>query len=326
MKISVIVPVYNAAGFVTQAVESALSQPETGEVILIEDGSPDGSLQECKQLAKMYEKLRLLQHPGGVNKGAGASRNLGMQNAKFDYIAFLDADDFFLQGRFKETAKVFKNNPDCDGVYEAIGTIVEDEEAKARLLNSVDWKGELLTVTQEVPPEGLLEMLVLGGAGFFSINGLVIKKSVLIVSGYMDSDLKLHQDTEFFFRLAAVARLYPGNLTEPVAKRRIHHHNRMSAPDTKKNIYASRFKMWISSFRWFRSNRLFSDSKLILKGLLSLFKNYDYYTHHQKCRYLIEIRKRLRLILLFFIVPEVVFYKEYWNTFLPARISLFQTK
>jgi len=326
MEISVIVPVFNAASFVEQAVRSALDQTETCEVILVEDGSPDGSLQVCQELAEKYEKVRLLQHPGGVNKGPGASRNLGMQNAKFDFIAFLDADDFFLPDRFTETAKVFKNNPDCGGVYEAIGTIVEDEEARARLLNSVDWKGELLTVVKEIPPEGLLEKLVLGGAGFFSIDGLVIKKSALISSGYMDSDLNLHQDTEFFFRLAAVARLYPGNLTEPVAKRRIHHHNRMSAPDAKNNIFASRLKMWISSFRWFRANRPFSESKLILRGLLSLFKKYDYYAHHENCRYLIELRKRLRLIRLFFIVPEVVIYKEYWHTFLPARISLFQTE
>lgn len=47
LKVSVIIPVYNAASFVTQAVESALSQPETGEVILVEDGSLGGSLQEC---------------------------------------------------------------------------------------------------------------------------------------------------------------------------------------------------------------------------------------------------------------------------------------
>jgi glycosyltransferase involved in cell wall biosynthesis len=81
MQVSVITPVYNAASFVTQAVESALQQPETAEVLIIEDGSPDNSLEVCQELAKKYEKVKLLRHPNGENRGAGASRNLGMRNA-----------------------------------------------------------------------------------------------------------------------------------------------------------------------------------------------------------------------------------------------------
>ena len=50
-KVSVIIPVYNAAPFVRQAVESALAQPETAEVVLVEDNSPDNSLEICQQLA-----------------------------------------------------------------------------------------------------------------------------------------------------------------------------------------------------------------------------------------------------------------------------------
>jgi len=177
MKCSVIIPVYNAARYVTQAVESALAQPETDEVILIEDGSPDSSLQVCQDLAQKYEKVRLLQHPGGVNKGAGASRNLGMLNARFDYLAFLDADDYFFPNRFKETVKVFEDHPDCGGVYEAIGTIVEDEEARERWRASGEMQQQLITMTRIVPPEELLERLALGGAGYFHLDGLVFEKN-----------------------------------------------------------------------------------------------------------------------------------------------------
>jgi len=53
--VSIIIPVYNAANYVTQAVESTLTQPETAEIILIEDGSSDGSLQVCQDLAQKYE-------------------------------------------------------------------------------------------------------------------------------------------------------------------------------------------------------------------------------------------------------------------------------
>ena len=77
-EVSVVIPVYNAAAFVTQAVESALAQPEVREVVLVEDCSPDDSLAVCRQLAEKYPQVNLFQHPGGVNRGAGPSRNLGI--------------------------------------------------------------------------------------------------------------------------------------------------------------------------------------------------------------------------------------------------------
>ena len=60
MKISIIIPIYNAANFVTQAVESAQAQSETAEVILIEDGPSDDSLAICHTLADKYENVHLL--------------------------------------------------------------------------------------------------------------------------------------------------------------------------------------------------------------------------------------------------------------------------
>jgi glycosyltransferase involved in cell wall biosynthesis len=69
-------------------------------VILIEDGSPDNALDICRQLEQEYEKVKLFQHPNGENRGAGASRNLGLTKAKHSYIVFLDADDELIGDRF----------------------------------------------------------------------------------------------------------------------------------------------------------------------------------------------------------------------------------
>ena len=73
LRISVIIPVYNAAAYVAQAVDSALEQPETGEVILVEDGSQDASLEVCRMLAEENLQVRLYQHPNGGNRVAGPS-------------------------------------------------------------------------------------------------------------------------------------------------------------------------------------------------------------------------------------------------------------
>ena len=132
MQTSVIVPVYNAAEYVREAVESALAQSETAEVILVEDGSQDGSLAVCRELAAKHRSVHLYRHPDGKNHGASASTNLGILKSTCEYIAFLDADDFFLPGRFSEPAKLFKEDPELEGVYEAIARFAESEAAAQR--------------------------------------------------------------------------------------------------------------------------------------------------------------------------------------------------
>src|SRR5690606_5479728 len=96
--VSVIIPVYNAEKFLAEAVVSALVQPETGEVILIEDKSPDNSLALCRELAVHQHKINMIQHPDKDNQGAGASRNLGIANARSPFICLLAADDYMLPG------------------------------------------------------------------------------------------------------------------------------------------------------------------------------------------------------------------------------------
>jgi glycosyltransferase involved in cell wall biosynthesis len=77
---------------------------------LDEDGSPNGGLETCQQLAQQYSKIKLLRHPNGCNMGPSASRNLGIKNAIFEYVAFLDADDYYIRNRFKKTIEVIKSN------------------------------------------------------------------------------------------------------------------------------------------------------------------------------------------------------------------------
>lgn len=322
MKISAIVPVYNAAMYVTQAVDSALSQPETGEVILVEDGSPDNSLEVCQQLAQKYEKVRLLQHPGGVNKGAGASRNLGLKNANFEYIAFLDADDYYLHGRFKKAIEILETNADCGGVYEAIGTVVEDEEARSRWLASGEMQQQLITMTKIIPPSELLERLVLGGAGYFHFDGLVFRRNLIKFTGLIDEKLQLHQDNEFFFRLSAVSELLPGKLDEPVAMRRVHIQNRITAPRSAKQIYKDRLKMWKSSYRWFRIREDQKQKETILRALISYCKRYGYGKNFKHKGLKFEIERRVRLLSLFFEFPELIINEIYWTSFLPKRMRI----
>ena len=252
LDISVIIPVYNAEKYVEKAVESALQFPEVKEVLLIEDGSPDNALEVCRKLTQLYNRVKLLQHQDQGNHGAGASRNLGLANAVCPFIAFLDADDFYLPNRFDEDKRVFAENPDADGVYNALGIHYYSQHAEAIYKNTV--LSELTTVTQQVDPIKLFESFIYlrEGYGYFSLDGLTIKREVLDKMSYwFNPTLRLHQDTEFLIRLAYTARLFPGEIRVPTVKRGVHGENRvvnLQFDDETRNLYQE--KLWESLYKW----------------------------------------------------------------------------
>ena len=99
-KVSVVIPIYNAAEFLEECLDSVLQQSLTDiEVICVDDGSPDNSLEILKKYEKQDARLRIISQP---NQGAGAARNNGMANAKGEYLCFLDSDDFFDKDMLKE--------------------------------------------------------------------------------------------------------------------------------------------------------------------------------------------------------------------------------
>ncbi len=94
--VSVIVPAYNAAGFISRRVESITSQsyPEL-EILLLNDGSTDDTLAVCRKLAAADSRIRVVDKP---NTGAADTRSCGLALAHGEYIQFADSDDHLLPG------------------------------------------------------------------------------------------------------------------------------------------------------------------------------------------------------------------------------------
>lgn len=94
VKVSIVIPIYNCEKYIKQCIRSALDQTlEELEVICADDGSTDRSAEEVQKLASEDGRVRLLRQG---NRGAGAARNLALENAEGKYVAFLDADDYYL--------------------------------------------------------------------------------------------------------------------------------------------------------------------------------------------------------------------------------------
>jgi glycosyltransferase involved in cell wall biosynthesis len=93
--VSVVLPFLDESRFLESAVATVLAQEERRwELLLVDDGSTDGSGDLADRLAATEpSRARVLRHPGGVNRGLPASRNLGIRHARGEFVAFLDADD-----------------------------------------------------------------------------------------------------------------------------------------------------------------------------------------------------------------------------------------
>ncbi len=116
VKVSVIVPVYNAYDYLRQALDGILDQQlKEIEVICVDDGSTDHSLDILKEYQKRDERIRIVTQN---NAGPGIARNTGLKRARGEYLAFLDADDFYeptmLDAMYSEATKSDLDITVCD--------------------------------------------------------------------------------------------------------------------------------------------------------------------------------------------------------------------
>ncbi|WP_298352424.1 glycosyltransferase family 2 protein [uncultured Dokdonia sp.] len=250
MLISVIIPAYNVERFIKKTIQSALDQSQVGEVIVIDDGSTDSTLQIVSELQASTHILKVYQHKDGINKGRGATRNLGIHKATQDYIAFLDADDFYLEDRFKGDEHVF-NDSNVDGVYNAVGFHFYREPLDSE---KIHFKAN--TLSKRLKPEELFDGIVSSKYGYLHLNGLTVKKSVFDKSGYFNETLRVTQDSDIIFKMALVCNLYPSNIEEPVSKRGIHTENVFTKSEIYKEYNPKLFESLVS---WSLKNKIKKD-------------------------------------------------------------------
>lgn len=126
--ISVIVPVYNVSLYLERCVNSILKQTYGNlEIILVDDGSTDGSSEMCDVFSRRDDRVKVIHKKNG---GIVSARKAGIQNAKGDYVAYLDSDDWIEPGMYEELAGwAIKNNADIvtSGLYRDYDSFVVQE-------------------------------------------------------------------------------------------------------------------------------------------------------------------------------------------------------
>jgi len=125
-RLSVVVPFHAAVGQLGTCVDSLLAQTHPNlEIILVDDGSMDGSAEVAGRLAREHRNVRLVSQP---HRGVGAARNAGVAHAKGRYLAFCDADDTVLAQGYERLAGALH----ASGSDIAIGSVTSSSRASTR--------------------------------------------------------------------------------------------------------------------------------------------------------------------------------------------------
>ena len=107
-KISILIPVYNAESSINQCIESVLTQPMSElEIICINDGSTDDSLKVLEEYAQKDNRVRIISQP---NRGPGVALNIGLREAKGEFIHFFDSDDFLTENAYEKAYEILCDN------------------------------------------------------------------------------------------------------------------------------------------------------------------------------------------------------------------------
>lgn len=182
LRISVVIPTYNCAAFIGQAIESAIGS-DISEVIVVDDGSTDDTAERVTRLA--HSKLRYVKQ---ANQGVSAARNQGIELAQGELIAFLDADDWFLPDKLTRQAALFTANPQLGLVQSGWQRVSESGQ---HLANVTPW--------QSIPDLTLEAWLqhkpVLPSA-------LMVRRDWLRHVNGFDPDLNAAEDVDLVCRLA----------------------------------------------------------------------------------------------------------------------------
>ena len=113
--VSVIMPFLDGEPFIEEAIASVLAQTYAHwELLLVDDGSRDGSTAIAQAYAKRYPgRVDYVEHPGHANRGTSASRNLGISHGRGSYVALIDADDVWLPGKLEQQVALLEAHPEA---------------------------------------------------------------------------------------------------------------------------------------------------------------------------------------------------------------------
>lgn len=190
MKFSIIIPVYNVGAYLQECIESVLHQSYNDyEIILVDDGSVDGSAKICDSYSNNYSNVRAIHQ---INAGASCARNAGLLVAEGEYVCFLDGDDYWLNDSFLEHLAT-KTVGGTDIIFYGIQKFYESDDSwDFPMIPHFEDSNDLCTVVLEQLKEGS-----------FSISGTTkaVRRDYLNSNSIVFQPGIIGEDADWHFKL-----------------------------------------------------------------------------------------------------------------------------
>lgn len=204
--ITVVIPAYNAASFLPSAIKSILNQTYRDfELIIVDDGSTDNTKEIVKQYIELDKRVRLVENDHG---GICQALNAGIKEAKYSWIARMDADDIALPERFEKQINAALANPNVV----AWGTYAHHLSSTGQVLSLIKQGALSEQEFYKLRQEGHIPLVIHPTA--------LLNKNVLLEVGGYDPKYQLVEDLELFDRMANYGAILA--IPEPLLLYRIH--------------------------------------------------------------------------------------------------------
>jgi glycosyltransferase involved in cell wall biosynthesis len=207
--VSCVMIFFNGERFMDEAIRSIVDQTlPSWELLLVDDGSSDGSTAIAREWAERDPRIRYLEHPGHENRGMSAARNLGVANARGELVTFLDCDDVALPHKFAFQVSALDEHPEAEATYGPT-FIWYGWTGQPEHLRSDGTKATCIEETQVVePPRLMLLYRDTAGAAVPSVCSIMIRRDALLsLGGFEESFRGLYEDQIFYAKLALHLRV-----------------------------------------------------------------------------------------------------------------------
>lgn len=250
MKYSVVIPLYNHEKYIEEAVLSALNQSlPPAEIIIIDDGSKDRSLEICYELASKHALIYVVSQE---NKGAHNAINAGLALARFDFVAILNSDDVYPLNRFEI---LFEHSIET---WDLIGSEVQLIDANSKSLGDSKWLKNA-EMAQRILGNNIFSLAYANY--FMSTSNFLFRKSLLSEIGYF-SDYRYCHDLDFLIRVSRAKKIL--FVPQRLLKYRFHTNNTV-----KEGVDRVLNEAWKVILTNCMHQRLFFRFKLIFLFLIS---------------------------------------------------------
>ncbi|MFT3807419.1 glycosyltransferase family 2 protein [Arenimonas sp.] len=314
--LSVIIPSYNTASTIERAIGSVrvAAGDLPVEVVIVDDGSSDESMAVLEKCALAWPAVRVLTHPGHVNRGIAGTRNFGIAEAKGRFLAFLDADDEMLPNRFEVSVPMLNGDAGIDAIVEPY-ELVHAGGSRSDAMKA----GPVFIPISMADPLEAFRMAMQSGR-LPHTTSITVRKTALEDAGGFPEYLRFNLEKPLWLKLFAGGRVANGS-DRPVARYYLHDSSTCAKNEHKAAFRLEDILAYTDVYAWMKSAKVDEAARNMVRSKIR-----GKYLHY--CSYVNALEHRIwrdRFWPSFHVaaaMPDLMMDASYWKASLRMMLGL----